>query len=150
MAKKVSDKKAQLKKEAFLQAYSTCGNISKAARLSKIRRQDHYDWLKNSKTYQKRFDEAEDEAIDMLEEEARRRAIRGVRKPVGWHRGVPGGYVKEYSDTLLIFLLKAARPNKFRDNASAESVGAEPPTIIFQELAPGQKPQEEESEETVH
>ena len=34
-------------------------------------------------------------------------------------------YELEYSDTLLIFLLKAARPHKFRDNAKAVPEDAE-------------------------
>ena len=51
-------------------------------------------------------------AADILEDEVDRRAVEGVEKPVGWHKGKPGGYVREYSDTLLIFLLKGDRPEK--------------------------------------
>ena len=49
---------------------------------------------------------------DALEAEARRRAVEGVRKPV-FYQGVICGWVGEYSDTLLIFLLKGfgAREN---------------------------------------
>ncbi len=50
-----------------------------------------------------------------LESEANRRAVEGVEKPVGWHRGQPGGYVRDYSDTLLIFLLKGLRPEKYQE-----------------------------------
>lgn len=43
-----------------------------------------------------------------------RRAYHGVEKPVT----VAGKreIIREYSDTLLIFLLKGARSNKYRDN----------------------------------
>lgn len=34
---------------------------------------------------------------------------------MGWHKGQPGGYVREYSDVLLIFLLKGLKPEKYRD-----------------------------------
>ncbi len=58
----------------------------------------------------------------MLEAEARRRAVEGVRKPV-YCRGEIVGTVKEYSDTLLIFLMKGARPEKYRDNVRVERTG---------------------------
>lgn len=35
--------------------------------------------------------------------------------PAGWYRGEPGGHVVEYSDTLLIFLMKGAMPDKYAD-----------------------------------
>ncbi len=58
---------------------------------------------------------AEEVAADRLEAEAWRRAVEGVERPVGWYQGKPGGYVKEYSDVLLIFLLKGLRPEKYRE-----------------------------------
>ena len=59
------------------------------------------------------------------EVEARRRAVEGVEEPVGWFQGTPGGTVRKYSDTLLIFLLKGARPHKYRDNIRAAPEEAE-------------------------
>ncbi len=53
---------------------------------------------------------AKEEVADLLEAEAWRRAVEGVEKPVGWYKGKPGGYVREYSDTLLIFPLRGLRP----------------------------------------
>ncbi len=50
----------------------------------------------------------------MLEGEAIRRAFEGALQPTGWYRGQPGGYVREYSDELLILLLKGALPEKYR------------------------------------
>ena len=49
-------------------------------------------------------------AADILEAEAYRRALEGREKPVGWYKGKPGGYVREYSDVLLMSLLKGASP----------------------------------------
>ena len=51
--------------------------------------------------------------------EARRRALTGVEEPV-YYKGEAVDRTAKYSDTLLIFLLKAHRPEKFRDNVSAE------------------------------
>ncbi len=54
-------------------------------------------------------------ATDLLEGEAFKRAAFGVRKPAGWYKGRPGGYVREYSDILAIFLLKGLRPDLYKD-----------------------------------
>lgn len=50
-----------------------------------------------------------------LEAEAVRRASEGTLKPTGWHKGEPSGYIREYSDILLIFLLKGAKPEKYAE-----------------------------------
>ena len=54
--------------------------------------------------------------------EARRRALTGVEQPV-YYKGEAVGRIAKYSDTLLIFLLKAHWPKKSRDNVSAEHSG---------------------------
>jgi hypothetical protein len=60
------------------------------------------------------WDEALEDACDLLEAEARRRALEGVEKPVYW-QGVVVGTIREYSDTLMTLVLKAHRPEKFRE-----------------------------------
>ncbi len=102
------------KKRAFLRAYAETANITYAARAGKCSRNAHYKWLKTDKAYQETFQEAKQEAIELLEGEARRRAVQGVEEPV-FYKGEVVGAVQKYSDTLLIFLLKAARPEKYRD-----------------------------------
>ncbi|MDP2936788.1 MAG: hypothetical protein Q8O86_09895 [Dehalococcoidia bacterium] len=44
---------------------------------------------------------------------------KGTEKPV-FQGGQQVGVVREYSDVLLIFLLKGARPEKYRDNLKAD------------------------------
>ncbi len=34
---------------------------------------------------------------------------------MGWYKGVAGGTVRRYSDNLLMFLLKGARPEQYRE-----------------------------------
>jgi hypothetical protein len=53
--------------------------------------------------------------VAALEDEARRRAYEGWEEPV-WHKGVNCGTVRKFSDTLLIVLLKAHMPEKYREN----------------------------------
>jgi len=40
-----------------------------------------------------------------------------------FYEGQVCGYVRRYSDTLLIFLLKARRPGKYGDKVTAEHTG---------------------------
>jgi hypothetical protein len=78
------------------------------------------------KTKDAAFAEAMGDALesgsDVLEDEARRRAVDGVTKPV-YYQGVECGAVQEYSDSLLQFLLKARRPEKYRERADLRHSG---------------------------
>lgn len=56
---------------------------------------------------------------DLLEAEAVRRAFRGVRKPV-YQGGLLAGHITEYSDQLLMFMLKAMRPERFRERSEVQ------------------------------
>ena len=118
-------KSAHPKKRAFLAVYPGCGTIKAAAEAVKIDRRRHYEWLAADPEYVTAFEQAKEDAADTLEAEAIRRAVHGVEEPVGWHRGVAGGTVTRYSDTLLIFLLKGLRPEKYRENVKAPPEEAE-------------------------
>lgn len=112
----------QQKKRAFLAAFAEVGNITRAAEISKCSRDMHYSWLKNDPDYPALFRQADQQACDRLEQEARRRAIEGTEKPV-FHKGEQCGVVREYSDTLLIFLMKGAMPEKYKERQAHEVTG---------------------------
>lgn len=59
---------------------------------------------------------ARDQIADKLEQEAIRRAVRGTKKAV-YQGGLLAGYVTEFSDQLLVTMLKATRPERFRDRS---------------------------------
>jgi len=111
----------------FLSALRNTGNVSASAKAAGVDRTTAYKakaaslQTKNA-TFAKGWDEAIEVATDLLEGEARRRAIAGVEEPV-YYRGEVVGAVRKYSDTLLIFLLKAHRPEKFREHHSMEHSG---------------------------
>ena len=109
----------QPEKRAFIAAYAECGTITKAAEIAGIARQTHYDWSKSDPSYARACEAAYEQAGERLEEEARRRAVEGVEKPV-FYQGQQCGVVNEYSDTLLIFLLKGAKPEKYKERISNE------------------------------
>ena len=91
------------------------GVIKRACKVAGVGRTTHYEWMEANPEYRRAFEAAQEDAADSLEAEVYRRAVKGVRKPVGWYKGVAGGYVREYSDLLLMFALKALRPEKYRE-----------------------------------
>jgi hypothetical protein len=113
-------KTLQHKKRAFLAAFAETGNISAASRLTGISRQAHYEWMESDPDYPAMFKAADQQAAEALETEARRRAVQGTLRPV-FYQGNECGVVREYSDTLLIFLLKGAMPGKYKDNVSVDA-----------------------------
>lgn len=77
-----NDKIIHPKKRAFLAAYAECGTVTRAAEIAGIERNTHYVWLKDDPDYAKACEAAYEQAAERLEQEARRRAVEGVEKPV--------------------------------------------------------------------
>lgn len=111
---RVRETKTQAAKRAFIAAYAESGNVTLAAIAAKVDRRTHYKWLEADPDYTDAFYEAGEAAADRLEQEARRRAVDGVERPL-MHKGEEVGTVREYSDQLLMFLLKGVRPEKYRE-----------------------------------
>lgn len=101
------------KMEEFLAAFVECGVVNAACIKAKISRDIFYDWKKNSKEFAQAFAYAVEEVADDLEEEAIRRATKGVVKTVYNKNGEAVGEITEYSDQLLIFLLKGWKNEKY-------------------------------------
>ncbi len=109
---------------AFLAALvASGGNVTRACEAVSICRMTAYVWRDADPEFAAAWEKAKDAGIDALEDEARRRAFEGFEKPV-FHQGAQCGAIREYSDTLTIFLLKGARPEKYRDRVSSEITGA--------------------------
>jgi hypothetical protein len=114
----------------FLSEYALTGNLSHSARKAGIDRQTHYNWLQADGAYAAAFSDAEQAARDALEGEARRRAVDGTLKPVFW-QGTQCGAIREFSDTLLIFLMKGAWPDKYRERWKGEISGPGDSPLTF-------------------
>lgn len=117
-----SDKIRHPKKRIFLAEYVQTASITLAAKAAEIDRRTHYEWKTADPQYAREFFKAQELAADVLEDEAVRRAHEGVERPV-FQGGKEVGRVQDYSDTLLIFLLKGIRPEKYRERISAEHTG---------------------------
>ena len=99
----------------------TC-NITESARAAGIGRRTAYEWRDADKEFRASWDDAEQEAADKLEREAWRRAVEGTDKPVTFHGEITTTY-KEYSDRMLELLLKAHRPEKYKERVANEHSG---------------------------
>ena len=105
----------------FIERLKATGNVTLAAIGAGVNRQHAYRTRNRNKTFRRRWDEALEQTVDLLEGEARRRAT-GISRDI-YYAGEVVGEESVYSDTLLIFLLKAHRPAKFRDNVKVEHSG---------------------------
>lgn len=102
------------KKAKFLKGFGQLSTVTAAAEHAGIDRRTHYLWLDTDPEYVRSFEEAKLESNDRLEAEARRRAMAGVLEDV-YYAGEVVGQQTRKSDTLLIFLMKGAMPDKYRD-----------------------------------
>ena len=113
--------------KAFLTALAITGNVTKASEVAKCDRPKTYELRNTDPVFAAAWEAALDQAADYLEEEARRRAHDGLIKKK-FNNGEPvidpatgEQYVEhEYSDTLLIFLLKGTRPEKYRERSETQ------------------------------
>lgn len=92
------------------------GNVSLSARGAGIGRSTVYEAIQNDDSIRERVEDARETAIERLEHEARRRAMNG-------------------SDLLLIFLLKALKPEMYRDTYRMR-VDADKPTDYVIDISP--------------
>lgn len=110
----------------FLTCLADTGNVSAAARNAAVSRSGAYALRLADENFAEAWAEAQAQAADALEMEARRRAVEGVEQPV-LYAGKPvcdeGGdpvTIRHYSDRLLELLLKANRPDPFKPGDEAQ------------------------------
>ena len=143
------DKIEHQKKRAHLLAYSETFNLLEAARLVPMSRTNHYMWLESDPDYAAAFKEAGKVGADALEAALIRRAKTGVRR-YKFHQGKPiwvdcskehpdavnlgtdeephwcyHYYENDFSDTVGMFLLKGAKPEKYRERYEVKNVDEE-------------------------
>lgn len=114
--------------ERFLVSLASYGNVTAAASAAGVSRGFAYESRHDDPAFASDWDAALDIGTSALEDEARRRAFEGVEKPI-YQGGSLVGQVQEYSDTLLIFLLKAHRP-KYRDTSRNVTVNITPEQAV--------------------
>jgi AcrR family transcriptional regulator len=115
--------------EKFLLHLAGSGNVSASAEAVGLSRSTFYTLRKDDDEFAAAWADAVETATDALEAEARRRAVDGYDEYVTCKDGLVLGsdgqpvFQKRHSDSLLALLLRAHRPDKFRDRASVEHTG---------------------------
>lgn len=115
-----TSERTERSKKRFLEAFAKHGTVTAACKAAGIGRTTHYDWTHEDPDYADQFEHARDALVDSLEEEAVRRARDGIEKGI-YHQGELVAVERQYSDTLLIFLLKANRPDKYKERSVVET-----------------------------
>lgn len=92
---------------AFLSKLAETGQVKLSAKVAKIDPKTAYNWRKVNKEFSAAWDEAIEVAIGLLEDAGFQRALR-ARDP---------------SDTLLMFMLKARRPEVYRERSDVQITG---------------------------
>lgn len=150
-----------VKQAEFLAAYSRLGHITLAAAVAGVNRSSHYSWMKEDPTYLERFQAAHEQALDYVEDVVMESATQGIEEPViyqGQLSYLPlfdeagnvvrdeNGYIKlsnkpltvrKRNDVAAFFLLKAGRPDKYRENSTVELKGSV--DVIVQKLTAGRQ-----------
>lgn len=103
----------------FLEALADTVNVALACKRAGVPRRTVYEWRERDAEFDRRWQEALDEGIDLLEAELHRRAFEGVERPV-FYKGRQVGTWHYYSDALAMFLLRAHRPRKYKHHVVEE------------------------------
>jgi len=101
-------------REQFLAALRAGASVAAACRSIGLSRQQCYEYREQDADFAAEWDAAVEHGTDLLEDVALRRATAGTQRNVYFGGRVVGQDV-EHHDTLLIFLLKARRPEKYRE-----------------------------------
>ena len=127
-----------LKQIAFLAAYAELGIITAACKIAGCSPDSVSRW-KWEPEFAVSFAGAHEQACDALEAEARRRAVEGTDEPV-FYKGAECGNIRKYSDNLLMFILKGARPEKYAERQKVEVSEGVLSDAELERIASGQQP----------
>jgi hypothetical protein len=125
----------------FLEVLATTGNVSRAAELAGVPRRTAYDQRERDPEFAQKWDEALQVSYDAIEHAVRNRAVEGWEEPV-FYQGEIVGYVRRYNDENARFLLKAKRPQEFRERVEVSGQVDVAATILERRRRAGIAPDE--------
>jgi hypothetical protein len=126
------------KKRALLLAYAETGRLREACRAATMDHKLHYYWKRTDPDYAAAYEEAQQIAGELLEEEA-------IRRAQGWEEthytlaGTPYPVTK-HSDTLLIFLLKGTMPHKYGERVAHTGARDGPVEFVLKVIYANERP----------
>lgn len=136
-------------RQAALDRLAQGFSVTSASRAAGITRQTLARWRRNDAAFDAACREAIEAGTDALEDDAIVRATVGRAKPV-FYKGEIVGEVAEYSDRLMELMLKARRPDKFRERVDhAVAVAVLTPEQLAKAREAGLRPEVEEAARTI-
>lgn len=105
----------------FLARYAETGNITRSAEYAGTTRMTVYKRRKDDPVFDTECIAAYEIAVEAMEEECQRRAFSGFTRDIYW-QGEVVGHETVFSDSLAMFLLKGAKPEKYRDRVSTDNL----------------------------
>lgn len=110
----------------FLDHLSENGLIKEACQYAGLSRLQVKRRIREDHEFRALYEEAYELGTDAIEDEATRRATIGTLEPV-FFKGRRVATIRKKSDLLMMFILKARRPERFKDNYT-------PPEAEYDEL----------------
>lgn len=108
--------------QQFCAVLAQTGIVMRAIEAVGINRTIAYQWRKDDPGFCALWDAALEVGVTALEDEVKRRAFEGTEKPV-YQGGVEVGRIREYSDSLAMFILKGRIP-AYRDKQDLNVSGS--------------------------
>lgn len=108
----------------FLAGIQAGLHVRDAALAAKVDNTMPYHRRREDEAFALAWQQATEIGTKTLEAEAARRSYHGTLRPV-FYKGFECGEIREYSDTLLMFLLRARKPKKYRERHKFEHTGAD-------------------------
>lgn len=127
------------RQELFLLTYAREGTVHRGCEAAGVSRRAVYNWIEADKLFAAKFERAREIATDILEEEARRRALKGVEEPV-FYQGQVVGSVQKYSDILIMMLLNGHRPERFKNRQEHTGKDGGPIAVVHVSYDHNMKP----------
>jgi hypothetical protein len=103
-------------RDRFLATLAQGHSVTDAAIKAGVNRVTVYRWRADDPDFAAGWDDAWEQRGDVLEQTAFNRAVTGWLEPVYTVKGELAGKVRKYSDSLLVTLLKGAKPERYREN----------------------------------
>ena len=119
------------KQERFLTLLAEGWTAATAAPQTGVTRQCAYELRARDPDFEARWLQAVEARNDRMEAEAYRRAVEGIEERRYDKDGNLIDVVRKYSDVLLMFLMKANDPAKYRDNSRVELAGADGAQVLI-------------------
>ena len=109
--------------------------IGRACEAIGVTRQGVHKLQQRDPEFARQIELARSIGAGVLEDEALRRAVQGVDRPV-FQGGKLVGHVREFSDTLLLALLRAHLPEKYTERSKTELTGADGGPVKIADMMP--------------